>query len=38
MKVAAAKPGEGEPARFVEFLVTAPRELPEPAAPGGQPR
>jgi len=37
MKVAAAKPGEGgEVARFVEFLVTAPRELREPGAAGGQ--
>jgi Tfp pilus assembly protein PilN len=37
MKVsAAAKPAEGEVARFVEFLVTAPRELREPAAAGGQ--
>jgi hypothetical protein len=35
MKVAAAaKTGQGEPARFVEFSVTAPRELPEPVASG----
>lgn len=39
MKVAtAAKPGEGEPARFVEFLVTAPRELAESAGAGGPPK
>ena len=38
MKVtaAAAKAGQAEPAPFVEFSLTAPRELSEPPAPGGR--
>jgi hypothetical protein len=38
MKVSAAtgKPGDGEPAGFVQFSIAAPRELREPRTAGGR--